>query len=73
MISQFRYHRFGNRSLCHRLAGAGVNLVCDDIAAGLIHTGDEVSGASFADHRVAFPIAEPGTFVGLLRRWAWFV
>ena len=52
---------------CDRLGGTGVDLACDDIPAGPIHTGDEMSSASFADHGVPLPIAEPGAFVGLLR------
>jgi len=48
-----------------RPGGAGMDLSCHDVAAGAIHAGDEVSLASFADDGVAFPIAEPGAFVGL--------
>jgi hypothetical protein len=44
-----------------------VDFAGDHIAAGPIHAGDEVSGASFADDGIAFPIAEPRTFVGFLR------
>ena len=50
-----------------RLGGAGVDLSRDNVAAGPIHTGDEVSRASFADDGVAFPIAESRSFVGLFR------
>ena len=49
------------------LGGAGLDLAGDQVAAGPIGTGNQVSAAAFTDHGIAFPMAQFGALVGFGR------
>jgi hypothetical protein len=50
-----------------RLRGTDIDLAGDPVAAGPIHTGRDDAPVACADHGIAFPIAQPGSFVALFR------
>lgn len=52
-------------TLGDRLGGTGLDFSCDEVAAGAIHTGQDVSLPAFAHEGIALPIAEPVAFISL--------